>query len=1006
MKHPKFEKSFSGIRESLKKVKVHPRLIFIVMGVLSTIWFLGRVIPKPQRAGYPCMKAAFPFMSAFIIWILSVTGSIAAFKKAKKSLRAQKYLVGGTFIIAGIAFAAFAFVNYNEKAEAADNYVDNSFFEANNPIGEAKGIHPGRVVWVHNPAATNEDGGDSMDNPFFAPENNDQNVIQSMFDDAILKLTSEKSVANAWDGIFEHFNKTKHGIEQSYQSGQTIFIKINEGTSSWAAEDDMSPKSWYNPSAETTPFTAHALLNHLVNIVGVAQSDIYIGDPRSHVWKHSYDYLSKDFPDVNYVDKDASKATYGRYIMTETADSVIVYSDKGAVMKDAVKDKLFVEMAEANYLISLAALKAHARAGITLTTKNHFGSHTRDGASHLHPSLVAPIEDTPISVGDYPTVGFNKYRVFVDIMGHEMLGGNTLLFFIDGLWGGPEATQPPGKFSSMPFNDDWSSSLIISQDPVALESVCFDILRYEYNNPDNKEEYRPHMYGATDYLRQAADPANWPEDIIYDPEGDGTPLGSLGVHEHWNSYLDRQYTRNIGYPTGIELLTSPEYLAPSFPFVARKVEQVPTIDGDGSDTQWANSPWYPINHTWIEYGEEVPEADFNAQFKVIWSEADNALHYLVRVQDDVFIDGYEYPNTGYPNYDIVEVFIDEDRSGGDHVFDDSKGDAENAFSYHIAADAPAEGEVTNTMVAADIAGTSWGDRTTPNYADHFPAFAMKKNGDEYIYEFTMAVYSDQYDPSDKEASRVILEPGKIMGMSVAYCDNDQNDGQRDNFFGSVWVTEKAFNDHWKLADDYGKLALGDLDGSVPFDKPQNEAPVAEGSIEDYVIQNPEENEDAVSGWSSLFSDPDGDDLDYSLTTSHDMVHAFFYGDRIRVRADEGFAGTATVTLSATDGIDQVSISFDVILYGVNINKDLLEESLQCYPNPVTTGGMTVRFSDAGTGDVDLRIMNINGQVIKRFNHFKAYQDFETRLDLNDLNKGLFLLEVKYNGNRSVQRFTR
>ncbi|MFW5877895.1 MAG: DUF362 domain-containing protein, partial [bacterium] len=949
---------------------------------------------------------AFPFMSAFIIWILSVTGSIAAFRKARQSLKAQKYLVGITFVIAAVVFAAFAFINYNEKAEAAGNYVDNSFFEANNPIGQATGMHPGRVVWVHNPAATNEDGGESADDPFFAVENNDQLVIQDMFDKAILKLSSEKAVSDAWDGIFQSFNLKKHGIEQTYQAGQTIFVKINEGTSSWAAEDDMSPKSWYNPSAETTPFTVHALLTHLVNEVGVEQSDIYIGDPRSHVWKHTYDYLTQDFPDVNYVDKHASKASYGRYIMTETTDSVVVYSDKGTVMKGAVKDKLFVEMAEADYLISLAALKAHARAGITLTTKNHFGSHTRDAASHLHPSLVAPENDTPIDVGDYPTVGYNKYRVFVDIMGHEMLGGNTLLFFIDGLWGGPEATQPPGKFSSMPFNNDWSSSLIISQDPVALESVCFDILRYEYNNPDDTKEYRPHMFGATDYLRQAADPANWPEGITYDPEGDGTPIGSLGIHEHWNSYLEKQYTRNLGYPLGIELLTVPEHLAPSFPFVARKVEQAPAIDGDGSDAQWADSPWYPINHTWIEYGEDVPESDFNAQFKVIWSEADNALHYLVKVQDDVFIDGYEYPNTGYPNYDIVEVFIDEDRSGGDHVFDDSNGDAENAFSYHIAADAPADGEVTNTMVAADIAGTSWGDRTTANYADHFPAFAMKKNGNEFIYEFTMAVYSDQYDPADKEASRVILESGKIMGMSVAYCDNDEDDGQRDNFFGSVYVTEEAYNDHWKLADDYGKLALGDLDGTVPFDKPQNEAPVAEATVDSYVIQAIGENETVVEGWADFFSDPDGDNLDYSLSTSDDLVRAFFYGDEIRVRASEGFSGTATVTITATDGIDQTSISFEVSYTGVFINKNVLNESLRCYPNPVTSGFVTLNFEDSGYGEVNISILNLNGQLIKQIHNFKSSTVFESRIDLTDLEKGLYLLEVKYNGDRAVVRLTK
>jgi uncharacterized membrane protein YuzA (DUF378 family) len=38
------------------------KIVFIVLGISSTIWFLVRVIPKPQRATYPCMRAAAPIM--------------------------------------------------------------------------------------------------------------------------------------------------------------------------------------------------------------------------------------------------------------------------------------------------------------------------------------------------------------------------------------------------------------------------------------------------------------------------------------------------------------------------------------------------------------------------------------------------------------------------------------------------------------------------------------------------------------------------------------------------------------------------------------------------------------------------------------------------------------------------------------------------------------------------------------------------------------------------------
>jgi hypothetical protein len=47
---------------------------------------------------------------------------------------------------------------------------------------------------------------------------------------------------------------------------------------------------------------------------------------------------------------------------------------------------------------------------------------------------------------------------------------------------------------------------------------------------------------------------NPPSGTTYDPEGDGTLLASLGVHEHWNNPVDRQYSRNLGTGDGIELV--------------------------------------------------------------------------------------------------------------------------------------------------------------------------------------------------------------------------------------------------------------------------------------------------------------------------------------------------------------------------------------------------------------------------------------------------------------------
>ena len=60
--------------------------------------------------------------------------------------------------------------------------------------------------------------------------------------------------------------------------------------------------------------------------------------------------------------------------------------------------------------------------------------------------------------------------------------------------------------------------------------------------------------GVDDYLHQAASSEWWPEGITYDPDSSGTPIGSLGVHEHWNNTTDMEYSKNLGTGDGIELV--------------------------------------------------------------------------------------------------------------------------------------------------------------------------------------------------------------------------------------------------------------------------------------------------------------------------------------------------------------------------------------------------------------------------------------------------------------------
>ena len=65
-------------------------ILFPIIGLSSLIWFLIRVIPKPSRATYPCMKVAAPLASTFVIYLIGLVTSVVAYTKGK-STRLIKY---------------------------------------------------------------------------------------------------------------------------------------------------------------------------------------------------------------------------------------------------------------------------------------------------------------------------------------------------------------------------------------------------------------------------------------------------------------------------------------------------------------------------------------------------------------------------------------------------------------------------------------------------------------------------------------------------------------------------------------------------------------------------------------------------------------------------------------------------------------------------------------------------------------------------------------------------
>jgi hypothetical protein len=354
-----------------------------------------------------------------------------------------------------------------------------------------------------------------------------------MLSKSLQLLAGKQSDSLAWDALFRHYNETHGNGNTPYQAGQKIAIKINLTTGGWGNVDLATYDKIHNlEMMDGTPQLIVAMLDQLVEVVGVAQEDISIGDPIRNFYNQYWDPCHSRYPDIEYLD---SHGLLGRSEVINSPEAIIYYSD-GTVL-----DSLPTAYEEADYMINMACLKQHDLAGGTFCAKNHFGSCGRDWAMHLHYALPSPTSN------GFENLGYFKFRNLVDLMEHKDLGEKTMLFLVDGIWGGELPVSEPVKWQIEPFNDDWPNSIFVSQDHVAIESVGLDFVRAQF------DDYAD-MYGADDYLHQAADSANWADGIVYDPEDDGVVIPSMGVHEHWNNDIDKQYTRDLGIGDGIELL--------------------------------------------------------------------------------------------------------------------------------------------------------------------------------------------------------------------------------------------------------------------------------------------------------------------------------------------------------------------------------------------------------------------------------------------------------------------
>lgn len=212
-----------------------------------------------------------------------------------------------------------------------------------------------------------------------------------------------------------------------------------------------------------------------------------------------------------------------------------------------------------------------------------------------------------------------------------------------------------------------------------------------------------------------------------------------------------------------------------------------TVDAIADEKAWQLAQWRQVDQLLL--GENLEADDFTGRYKLLWDTA--ALYILLEITDDVLIDTHPDPLIKYWDDDCVEIFVDEDGSGGNHQFN------YNAFAYHVGLDRNVSDMGPTLQSTHSVVQT---------YNDHVQSQWTRSSQTQVItWELKVSLFDDTFLPG-AEVKPTKLSKNKEIGFMLAYCDADKvvdGESTREHFIGSYPI--EGIN---------GNKDLGYIDASV------------------------------------------------------------------------------------------------------------------------------------------------------------------------------------------------